>query len=502
MYLGCFFFLGVFSLLKKVLIAVGDKDYTNILKNTFAKYPKEFTLSSQEVFHRQYLLEIVENEKPDILVVHDDYLSSSYSTDEEKEKEWLQFIRRFYTAFDETLRLVFLCERPRGDVFLSTLVSLGVRDIFNANSFDLDVFIQQLIEKPRFINVEKFLLLNQGVSIPPISFENEEDKEEAAEEKSTKTEKTVVQKVVNKNIIKRDYKIEILNQTEKVIGVPVKKKLIMVGSPLPRSGSSFISHLLARALTQMDVSVTYVENPYAKPYTYDRFIGHQKTNNYRSKFYEYSKDIPNSFDIVSDWKVEQVSLICKHPTHEFIYLGQDIGFDTWVKVLYSTPSTITIIDVGSDWNNDVFRDLYDITDHLYIVLEPDFPYIQYFEEAEDLSTKFLRELLLTNKTSLIGNRFTHHMKENEIIKELYTGKFKTTVPAFPAQDIFESQYQGIFLNDYKDYHKFLEPVLFPLLNEILPGELMKRQKSGLIKKLFGKKISIQKFETKGAEATE
>lgn len=122
---------------KKVLIAVGDKDYTNILKQNFANYQENFTLSSQEVLHRRYLQEIVELEKPDILIVHDTYLPSSYSTKEERENELLAFIRLFNTMFDESLRFVFLCERPVGDPFLSTLVSIGVRDIFNTSRVPL-----------------------------------------------------------------------------------------------------------------------------------------------------------------------------------------------------------------------------------------------------------------------------------------------------------------------------------------------------------------------------
>lgn len=495
-----FSILGVILLRRKVLIAVGDREYTNILKRNFFNYPDDFTLSSQEVFHRQYLLEIVELEKPDILILHDTYLPSSFNTKEGRENELLDFIRLFNSILDESLRFVFLCERPRGDVFLSTLVSLGVRDIFNSNSVPLNVFFEQLIDKPRFTNVEKFLLLNQeniGATIPINSFNEEQQKEETNEEEIHKniSEKPVIQKVVNKNVIKRDYHIQILNQTKKVVGVPVKRKFLLIGSPLPRSGSTFICHLLARAISQKDVSVAYVENPYSKPYTYERFVGDQKTNRYRSKFYEYNNE--NFTNISTDWNMNQVSFICKNPTHEPIYSSQEIGFDTWIKVLYSIPATITIIDVGSDWDNVIFRDLCDIADHIYIVLDPDISLIRYFEKSKDSSTIFLRELLDTNKASLIGNRFTPKILEKNFIKELYQDVFISMIPTFPAHDVIESQYKGVFLNDYKEYRNILKPLMSPFLNEIIPKELMnRRQISNLFKKVFGKKIAVRKIERK------
>ncbi|MFC0476796.1 hypothetical protein ACFFHF_16460 [Robertmurraya beringensis] len=261
---------------KKVLIAVGDKSYSNILIETFSQHTEHFTLSSQEVLHRRFLEEIVELEQPDILVIHDYYLESDFTRIEMKEQELSTFFRKLRVEFDDSIRIVFLCERPKGDLFLSSLVSMGIHDIFNSNSFDLGEFIEQLKDRPRFSRVEKFLVAASPQPIPQNEqpFVEEEENEPNDEDKAKKErkekaekpvvqkviEKKVVQKVVNKNVIKRDYTVQVHNHTEKIVGIPIKKKLVMIGSPIERSGSTFVSHLLARQLTQMGILLMTFSN--------------------------------------------------------------------------------------------------------------------------------------------------------------------------------------------------------------------------------------------------
>lgn len=492
---------------KKVLIAVGDKSYSDILIDTFEKQNDEFTLSSQEVLHRRFLEEILDIEKPDILVIHDYYLGSDFVRQEQKEQELASFIRKIRVNYDDSVRIVFLCERPKGDAFLSNLVSMGVLDIFNSNSFDLDDFIEQLIDKPRFSRVEKFLVSSTSDTPVMETNENETSSEEEVKESAAtddqKTEKPIVQKViekkviqkvVNKTTIKRDYSFHVTNQVEKVVGVPVKKKLIMIGSPMPRSGSTFVAHLLARALTQIGVSATYVESPFSKAYTYDRFYGRTHADDYRSSFYQFSKYIDPKLKSVYDWTKSDVNIICKHPTNEPVYKGEDVSFENLIKVLFSSSSTVTIMDVGTDWQYELFQDVFDIADHVYYIMEPDIPNIQYFEESKSESVDFITKQLKHDKASIIGNRFDKSILNNDLIKYIYEDKIITRFSALPVADVFQAQYKGIFLNDFNDYDKRLELMLKPLLEEILPQEFIKKQKKGhgLLKGLFNKKISIEK----------
>ncbi len=508
---GYFFVSGVFFLQSKVLIAVGDRTFTNILKDTFERHKQVFLLSSQEIFHRRFLTEIVDIEKPDILILHDYYLESDLTQTEQKEQEMLTFIRNFRVQYNDALRIVYLCERPRGDIYLTKLVSLGVLDIFNSNSIDLDEFITQLEQKPLFSNVEKFLVTE---SIEPIvvTKDSKTDKEEEdhQQEKTQRpiiqkvVEKKVIQKVVNKNVIKRDYKIQITNQTEKVIGVPIKKKLILIGSPFSRSGSTFVSHLLARALTQMGVPTTYIESPYSKAYTFDRYYGGYSTGEYyRSKFYQFCKPNDSKVFYEYDWKKDDVELVCKHPIKEDLYEEKDITFEHLIKILFSSQSLVTIMDVGADWQYGLYQDAIDIADHMYMVIEPDISYIQHLEESDNPNVEFFRANLQNEKLSIIGNRFDKNIMDHPIFHGLYEDRLITYIPSFPVSDVFQVQMQGIFLNDYKEYRKKLEPSIQPLIEDILPAEFIQknRKNQGLLKGLFKKKITINKTESKGENIT-
>lgn len=513
---------------KKVLIAVGNKSYSKILIDTFKSYPDSFSLSSQEVLHRRFLEEIIENEKPDILLIHDYYLESDYNRKELQEQELLSLIRTIRLKYEDSIRIIFLCERRKGDTLLSNLVSLGIWDIFNSNSFDLESFIEQLNDRPRFPRVEKFLIPPSSNQTNSIDLDEEEDinEEESNSEKAKKTdkkvtekkviekkvvqkvvEKKVVQKVVNKTTIKRDYNIQVTNQTEKVIGIPVQKKLIMIGSPLPRSGSTFVSHLLAKKLADFGISTTYVESPFSKPYTYDRFFGHHHSDNYKSKFFQFSKDFNPKIERTYEWCHSDVNLICKHPTSEQVYQEDEINFENLIKVLFNTSSTVTIMDVGTDWRAELFQDAFDIADHVYLTFEPDIPFIQFFEENNDDSLVFLRRVLEDDKSSIIGNRYDNSFINNRVIKDVYADKLITTVPSFPVTDVFSAQYKGVFLNDLmkgnKTFIKSLDSLMQPLIEQILPIEFVKKTKSGqgLFKRIFNKKIRVDKTDTKGEEAS-
>ncbi|MEK3992655.1 hypothetical protein [Robertmurraya sp. FSL R5-0851] len=503
----------------KVLIAVGDKSYTDILTETFSQHTDYFTLSSQEVLHRRFLEEIVELEKPDMLVIHDYYLESDFTRDEMKEQELATFFRKLRVEYDDSIRIVFLCERPKGDPFLSSLVSMGILDIFNSNAFDLDEFIQQLKDKPRFAKVEKFLvsIVPHTTTIPVAEEEVNEDEE--AEEDSPKKdrkektekqvvqkviEKKVVQKVVNKNVIKRDYTVQVHNHTEKIVGIPIKKKLVMIGSPIQRSGSTFVSHLLARTLTQMGVPTTYVESPFSNAYTYDRFFGTEHASDYRSKFYQFSKYIDPKVKSVFDWNKFDVDIICKHPTNEPVYQEDEVAFESLIKVLFSSSSSVTIMDVGTDWEYELFQDVFDIADHVYFVFEPDIPFIQYFEETKDDRISFMRDKLSSEKSAIIGNRFDKPTLESALIQDMYKDKIITSIPVFPVKEVFQAQLEGKFLNEYKESQKRMELHLQPLLEEILPGEFLKKHRkgTGLFKGLFNKNITIEKKESKLTEGEE
>lgn len=507
--------------MENVLLAIGNKSFSSIILKHLEKHSGSFHIANQEVMHHRYLEELIEVEKPDILIVHDYHLPSDKSTQEEREEEWLSFIQRVRAKYDNQLRIVFLCEREKGDPFLSYLVSTNVLDIFNSRMIDMEDFIDQLKDTPRFKRVAKFVTKEVPIA-PPSDEDEEESSEELTEPPKKKTKekkeprppkekkpekpprpivkKEVTKKVVNKQVVKRDFNIQVSNQVERIVGVPIEKKLVMIGSHFSRTGSTFISHLLARQLARLGVTVSYIENPYGSCYTYDRFIGHERTSNYRSKFYQLAKNPKYKDELSFDWVQDGINLISRNPSEERNYETDDIPFDVFIKVILSAPTNVTIIDVGTDWNKPIYRDIFDIATNAFFVVEPDISSIQHLEDPENTATAYFHDYMENEKSSLIGNRFDPEILKNEVIKELYADKLIASIPTFPSKDVFDTQYKGSFLNDTRQYSKLIATQLDPLLSELLPKEFLKkaqRRKNGLVKGLFNKKITIQQASEGG-----
>lgn len=500
-------------MMNKVLLAIGDSGFSQILRNRLNEH--DFVVIDNEVLHRDYLEEIVANERPAILIVHDYYLASSKESESDKEKELLAFFQKIRMEYDDEIRVVFLCEREKEDSFLAELVSRNVLDIFHNKSINTQELVEQLKDRPRFSRVSKFLSERSSMQpsspspIQPTSAEelfeigNQEEEEEVAKESTKEVKekvvvqkvvnKQVVQKVVNKQVVKRDFNVQILNQVERVVGVPVEKKLVLIGSPFARSGSTFVSHLLAKEIANMGVGVTYIESPYSPAYSYDRFIGHELNPDYRSKFYQFTKEIDPKKPSVFDWTLDDINLVVKHPANEPIYRMKEIPFDVYVKILLASPSTVTILDVGTDWHQEIYQDIYDIATNAYFIIEPDISNIQFLEDPDNQLTSFFRKVLQDKKSSLIGNRFDSSIMKYDVIQDLYTENIKSLIPAFPSKDIFESQYKGTFINEMSIYQKQINEALAPIIEDLLPKDFIKKQgkQGGFLKGLFNKKIQVE-----------
>lgn len=174
-----------------------------------------------------------------------------------------------------------------------------------------------------------------------------------------------------------------------------------------------------------------------------------------------------------------------------------------MKVLYSARTTVTIVDVGADWSKEIFKDVFDMADYCYIVIEPDIPFMQYFEDSKDSNINELRSIMKNEKTYLIGNRFTRNLLKNEVIRDLYQEKLIASIPDFSVEDVFFAQFQGIFLNDYiKDFTKKYGEYVEPIIKNLLPEEYLKklRRQNSLFSRMFKKKkISVQKSDEETAD---
>jgi hypothetical protein len=469
-----------------------------------------FEVAPQEILHRRFLEEMVDIDKPDILIIHDYYLESDLQEPKEKEKEILDVIKKLRVNYDDSLRVIYLCERQKGDPFLSALVGIGVLDIFNENSIDLEDLIEQISEKPRFSKVEKFLhpfdLSSYELTEEHMAEESEvvedavEDEEEKVDQRpiiqnviekkiiNKVIEKKVINKVVNKNIIKREYQIHIHNQVEKVIGINVPKKLILVGSPYKRTGSTFFSLMLAKSIQNKGIGVSYIENPYQVPYCYDRFFGHKNAEQYASLFHGFiDKEDEDKFSY--EWIHEDVRLIALNADKESHYTEEQVNLEVFIKLLLSLQSTpYVIIDVGSDWDKEIFKELYQLCDYAYIMIEPDIPNMERFRQSKEPSMTFIRNMELDDKTFIVGNQFSSTTKKKLLEEDIYL------IPSIDQDVIFQSHYAGTFYPNNREELRKIEQAFFPILKDILPEGFNKNSKhhAPFFNGLFKRKIKIEK----------
>lgn len=192
--------------MKKVLLAIGNDKFNNLLRSPLSAY---FTVLSEEVYSRKYLEEFVQDHEPDIIVVHDYFLTSEYHDQFEQEVEWLQIIERIRQKYDDEKRIVFICERNPGDPFLSELVNRNVLDIFHSRNLDLQGIIEQLNDQPRYskasyLKVEDSSKHYKSVGNSLFDFRTEE-------------EKTVIDQT---HFLEEEPPVEETSQSSKKFGLP------------------------------------------------------------------------------------------------------------------------------------------------------------------------------------------------------------------------------------------------------------------------------------------
>ena len=522
--------------MKTVLLAIGDDKFSNILE----KYLQEsFHVLTHRVYHHRYLRDMVKEYRPDILIAHDTLLErdeSDEKNESELEYEWLDHVEYFRREYEDSIRFVFICERSKGDPFLSELVNRNVYDIFYTRKVDIVGMIEQLLDRPRYSRVAHLKFNSDvynrvfGDGVEP---EENREEEENANEKSVEdldqtksleikeqsrfslpfkrkeiTQGTVKpQKIIKKEVtrVKREFHFQIQRQKEKVVGVPVPSKMIMVGSPFSRTGSTLIAHLLTDLIAQEQVGVSYVENPYRRAYMYDRLAAHQHVRSYVSFYHSFAqRDISQkqsadqpSFE-TNEFRQGFVQWVIKNPEWEPRYSETEIDVDVFLKLILSLKHTpIIVLDVGPDWYYDSYRYLFDVCDHAYVVMEPDVANGQYILESKKQNHVYLRKILENEHVNWVANRFSDAMLKQDVFRDLFGQAI--SVPVFPPEDTFKAQVDGSSLLSQRKSKTLAEQSLGSLIADILPDDFIKRKKS-LNPLRWVKQHSIKMTKTQGVNA--
>lgn len=270
-------------------MAIGNKKISQMLAAPLNEV--EFDVLQDEVIHRNYLNDMIEQTSPDMVLIHDKFLQSDFDGDDEKrDQEMLELIEYWRIQYNDKLRVVYFAIRERTDPFIADLVARNVRDIFNENSLVTLQMVEQLLEPPKYQNVIKFGVGN--VELKDEIIEADEDSIEDVTEVDERSEsrmndtvqslkgslKSIVQtasKSVSNQIDKNKIKSILENNTDvqeviEMMPLELQKKftrstvigtvLIGIAGVTPNTGCTNTAISLAKVLTEKGHTVALVES--------------------------------------------------------------------------------------------------------------------------------------------------------------------------------------------------------------------------------------------------
>ncbi|WP_306010140.1 MULTISPECIES: hypothetical protein [Bacillus] len=468
----------------RVLLAVGEPNMTSILRNHLVS--SGFDVIEQEVFHRRFLEEVIQYEKPAIIFLHDSYLESDHEELRDRDQEILRMIEQWRFQYNDSLRIVYICERERTDPLLGSLVARNVLDIFYTRSIPTQLLINQILEPPKFSNVAK-------IGVTDIDLANLEYLEEQAEKSGIEDEiteftehATQPAKPIDIPTSKSRKKVELPSlklpkpefhihvhkpskiRTEK-IAKAIDRKIVVVISPFERSGSTFVSHQLAYQIAERKIGITYFENPFKRPYTYDRFGGHLLVPNFKSL---YTSQPNANIDIDRKWTVEGVQIQALNPILEMPYEEKDISIEKFLRLFLSAGDTpILIVDIGADRQRPIYDELLSIASHVLVVMDCDISNMEWFEQNQ-ISPDFnwIHKIITDERTTLIANRYV------EAAADAFPPDKYVSIPVINQDWIFESHLKATFSWKGREAVRVQHDVFGGLMQHLFPDETLTGQK--------------------------
>lgn len=436
-------------------------------------------------------------EQPDILCINDKRLNIDAGHEEKRELIILQKLRDI--RFNWDIRIVVFTERENDDEFLAKLIYLGIYDIFNSRKIDIDnKVIPQLLQESDIKNVAEIVGASQApqqTKLPEVPVDKEEEeggKSEPASSsnklfKNKQKRKTILEETPKAPIIKKQYKLAFEPVYEKQIGIAIPRKTIVVASMNSRSGATFVSHLLAAYLNELQIDVNYIENLYDDGYTYPLLKGYTEApENYRSEFMlqRYKEMLQKESDILSipKWKQGRINYIVKNPiVDQELKNETEQDFDHFIKVLLANQEApISIIDAGSDWDKDLYHEICEMADYIFFVAEPDLHQLLKIAHPLTQRERKLVSYLALEKTRIIGNKFSPALLKHEVVEECFGDKVLTALASYEIEDVFESQLNSSTLLSSRNYYKELEGILKEIADLLLPNQLLNQKKSSIL----------------------
>ncbi|MGE8081339.1 hypothetical protein [Peribacillus loiseleuriae] len=479
--------------MKNVLVGTPNHNFASELKKQIegtGDYRVYDTIVSEED-----LFQVINKANEDGIALQGLILQSNLAKKfEDKRLDWLADILLTLKQEHPEIAITILVDEKEGHPFLAELVQIGIWNIFTpGKKYSISGILNSLSTPFTFSDVAHlrnidplipWRKINRGPQAFLIPEKEEENKKKSHNpkiiEKKSVT-KVVEQKVINKQIIKKQYRINITNQVEEYIGMNIERKLILVSSPFSGTGCTFFAHHLSKLISDKGVGVTYIENPFTPGYTYDRFYGKKNSaDEYISLFKAFARDSQNNdlgLNITADdlmkvenpthyWEQEGVRLIALNPLRESQYSEMQLDLMAFTKILLTLQKTpYVILDIGTDMEKEVYKELATLADHSFVIVGPDIPKREQLFTQQRFPGK-LHQHSESSNIETVCNQSTKKITDNLFQEDVYV------IPQLPSEEVFLAQYNGSFQLQGREVTKKLHSAFAPILERILPEKFM------------------------------
>jgi len=299
-------------------------------------------------------------------------------------EEWFEVIEEI-RGFSINIRIVFLCDRPTEDLFLTNLTTFSVYDIFHEGKLPQN-YIKQLSGQPEFKNIEMFRKQLTKATDDLLRLQKEKEAEQ---------------------LIRNG----VLPKTGQVIdaNVPIYERLlippqlIVIASAFEGAGSSTFGRMLAEYLASFRLHVGFLESPYARPSWFD-FINASRL--VQDGWSSWHRQIATGAEVSkgSDIQLKDVHYIVKHRSEQlddldFMKTAQIVGLARQIPILF--------YDLSSNIDDANEKIVLSQANHLLLVTSFDPVRVN----REHPRYKKLLEMVPRDKISVICNRSSGELKQ-------------------------------------------------------------------------------------------
>lgn len=271
----------------------------------------------------------------------------------------------------------------------------------------------------------------------------------------------------------------------KTVYSSVPQQNICVTSLSRKAGSTFIAINLAKALSDKNIKVAFIEMPFFKPYVFD-YLGLQQRllpiENSDINKYLFIQDIlnnrqDNKMEIVQD----QITWLVTNPMDELVE-----GWDSskMIKLLHaSIKASVNIVDIGIWLEHTAIKEHLKLFDKIFVIVDPLPPDIM----QNEMKVKKIREIKKSGyPIEIIINKHHNGINTRELIDYIGITPIMS-IPFVDIRHIYRAVYNCKIPYTIPAVKRELERGLMTLIEKEILQEVIheiKGKKSSLKKRIF------------------